>query len=84
MVSIFQFCGIPNNLPLSLVNGDAQTHTKKGRTVMTEDERFEAVRHCRYVDEIIKDSPWELDDEFLNKHKVNGNRINFGWSVIVI
>lgn len=55
---------------ISVVNGDAQTHTKKGRTVMTEDERFEAVRHCRYVDEIIKDSPWELDDEFLNKHKV--------------
>lgn len=54
-----------------LVNGDAQTHSKKGRTVMTEDERYEAVRHCRYVDEIVKDSPWELDDEFLNKHKVS-------------
>ncbi|XP_034238203.1 choline-phosphate cytidylyltransferase A-like isoform X2 [Thrips palmi] len=53
------------------VNGDSQTHMKKGRTVMTEDERFEAVRHCRYVDEIIKDSPWELDDEFLNKHKID-------------
>ena len=53
------------------INGDAQTHSKKGRTVMTEDERFEAVRHCRYVDEIVKDSPWELDDEFLNKHKID-------------
>ncbi|XP_052123172.1 choline-phosphate cytidylyltransferase A-like isoform X3 [Frankliniella occidentalis] len=53
------------------VNGDAQTHTKKGRTVMTEEERFEAVRHCRYVDEIVRDSPWELDDEFLNKHKID-------------
>lgn len=53
------------------INGDAQTHSKKGRTVMTEDERFEAVRHCRYVDEIVRDSPWELDDEFLNYHKID-------------
>lgn len=38
---------------------------------MTDDERYEAVRHCRYVDEVVKDAPWELDDEFLSKHKVN-------------
>lgn len=54
-----------------LVCSDALTHSKKGRTVMTDDERYEAVRHCRYVDEVVKDAPWELDDEFLSKHKVN-------------
>lgn len=37
---------------------------------MTEDERYEAVRHCRYVDEVIPDCPWTLEDEFLEKHKV--------------
>lgn len=56
---------------LLLVCNDALTHYKKGRTVMNDAERYEAVRHCRYVDEVVKDAPWELDDEFLTKHKVS-------------
>lgn len=53
------------------VCSDALTHAKKGKTVMDEDERYEAVRHCRYVDEIIKEAPWSLDDAFLDKHKID-------------
>lgn len=37
---------------------------------MNEKERYEAIRHCRYVDEVINDAPWSITDEFLQKHKV--------------
>lgn len=40
---------------------------------MTDAERYDAVRHCRYVDEIVRDAPWETDDEFLEKHKVKND-----------
>ena len=49
---------------------DELTHSMKGMTVMSENERYESVRHCRYVDEIVSGAPWSLDEEYLEKHKV--------------
>lgn len=46
-------------------------HKMKGRTVCNEEERYNAVRHCRYVDEVLRDAPWEYSDEFFSKHKID-------------
>lgn len=52
------------------VCNDDLTHERKGRVVMNETERYESIRHCRYVDELVDNAPWELDDEFLTNNKV--------------
>jgi choline-phosphate cytidylyltransferase len=38
---------------------------------MTDEERYEAVRHCRYADEVITSAPWTLTPEFLEKHQID-------------
>ena len=53
------------------VCSDATTHAYKGKTVMTEDERYEAVRHCKWVDEVIRDAPWVVTLDFLEKNDID-------------
>uniref|UniRef100_A0A0C9S1Z4 choline-phosphate cytidylyltransferase n=1 Tax=Wollemia nobilis TaxID=56998 RepID=A0A0C9S1Z4_9CONI len=50
---------------------DAVTHKLKGKTVMTEAERYESLRHCRWVDEVVPDAPWVITKEFLDKYQID-------------
>ncbi|KZV92618.1 hypothetical protein EXIGLDRAFT_836318 [Exidia glandulosa HHB12029] len=43
----------------------------KSRTIMTHAERCEAVRHCRWVDHVVADAPWEITQDFLDKYAID-------------
>ncbi|KAI0033487.1 hypothetical protein K488DRAFT_77850 [Vararia minispora EC-137] len=53
------------------VNSDDQVKTHKFSCVMTHAERCEAVRHCRWVDEVVSDAPWVIDQQFLDKYQID-------------
>jgi glycerol-3-phosphate cytidylyltransferase-like family protein len=53
------------------VCSDADTLHYKGPTVMTEAERGESVRHCKWADEVVCPCPWTLDQAFLDRHAID-------------
>uniref|UniRef100_A0A3Q3DEH4 choline-phosphate cytidylyltransferase n=2 Tax=Hippocampus comes TaxID=109280 RepID=A0A3Q3DEH4_HIPCM len=64
-------CLFPNTHLWGRFCSDDLTHKFKGFTVMNEDERYDAIRHCRYVDEVVRNAPWTLTPEFLAKHRID-------------
>ncbi|OAE28237.1 hypothetical protein AXG93_4492s1280 [Marchantia polymorpha subsp. ruderalis] len=61
----------PNTYLLVGCCSDALTHKYKGKTVMPEAERYESLRHCKWVDEVVEDAPWVITQEFLDKHNID-------------
>lgn len=61
----------PNTYLLVGCCNDEVTRRFKGKTVMTEDERYESLRHCKWVDEVIPNAPWVVTKEFLDKNNID-------------
>ncbi|RPD60728.1 hypothetical protein L227DRAFT_574893 [Lentinus tigrinus ALCF2SS1-6] len=53
------------------VNSDEQCLEHKNIPIMRHAERCEAVRHCRWVDEVVPDAPWVIDAAFIEKHQID-------------
>lgn len=43
----------------------------KGKVVMEYEERRELLKHIKWVDEIIDNTPWIIDEDFIKKHNID-------------
>ncbi|KAG5418778.1 PCT1 [Candida metapsilosis] len=55
-------CGIPS---------DVETHKRKGLTVLSDKQRCETLKQCKWVDEVIPNAPWCVTPEFLKEHNID-------------
>jgi cytidyltransferase-like protein len=52
------------------VLGDETTAAYKRRPIMTLAERVAVIESCRFVDEVIADAPFMVDEGFLDEHAI--------------
>src|SRR5512145_8293 len=52
------------------VLSDDTAASYKRRPIMSLAERVAVIESCRYVDEVIEDSPFLLSEEFLAQHRI--------------
>lgn len=55
-------CGVP---------ADTETQARKGLTVLSDKQRCETLKHCRWVDEVIPNAPWCVTTDFLLEHRID-------------
>jgi len=57
------------------LNMDAEILKYKGPPIMSEEERYVAVKACKWVDEVVRDVPYVMNQEYLDmifdKHKID-------------
>jgi choline-phosphate cytidylyltransferase len=58
-----------------------RTYQSQNPTKILHAERCEVVRHCRWVDEVLPDAPWTMDDQFMLQRKFDYLALDDGMSV---
>ncbi|KAI7900927.1 uncharacterized protein BX663DRAFT_515734 [Cokeromyces recurvatus] len=53
------------------VHSDQSIEINKGPTVMNEEERYAAVEACKWVDEVVRDAPYNTTVECLKQHHID-------------
>lgn len=52
------------------VHSDKSVESYKRRPVICQEQRYEMIKSCRLVDEIIEAAPLFLDENFINENKI--------------
>eukprot|EP00457_Paulinella_chromatophora_P010308 gb/GEZN01010406.1/.p1 GENE.gb/GEZN01010406.1/~~gb/GEZN01010406.1/.p1 ORF type:complete len:348 (+),score=76.26 gb/GEZN01010406.1/:30-1073(+) len=63
--------GVDRTYLICGVHSDQVTNRYKGKTVMDSQVRYDSVRHCKWVDEVVEDAPWVVTKEYLTKLKLD-------------
>tara|TARA_R100000808_G_C2147499_1_gene155472 strand:- start:1329 stop:1736 length:408 start_codon:yes stop_codon:yes gene_type:complete len=53
------------------IHSDEDVSSYKRMPIINEKDRYEMVRSCRYVDEVIEEAPLKITKEFLEKNKID-------------
>lgn len=61
----------PNTYLIVGVCNDADTCKYKKKTILSNQERCESLRHCKWVDEIVSNAPWIITKEFIEQYEVD-------------
>ena len=61
-------CRFPNTHLIVGCCNDKLTHQYKGKTVLSEDERYESLRHCRSAGQLVTGGMWYVTVLQLRKH----------------
>ncbi|ODV59649.1 choline-phosphate cytidylyltransferase ASCRUDRAFT_37303, partial [Ascoidea rubescens DSM 1968] len=61
----------PNVFLVVGVPSDEITWKNKGLTVLSDTQRCETLLHCKWVDQVIPNAPWELNTDFLLDHNID-------------
>jgi len=61
----------PNSYLIAGINSYNDIEKYKCISILTSEEKAKTIKHCKYIDEIIVDTPWVLDQDFINKHNID-------------
>jgi choline-phosphate cytidylyltransferase len=71
---IYYYCKENFNINFKIIVGihsDYACESYKRKPIINEKVRYETIKYCKYVDEIIEDAPLETTVEFIKNHNID-------------